>query len=116
MVVLLAGMIEGIANQQHDFFNKKTELYKLNLASIADSISRKENLVLVNGGDNPQLIYLTHRKGWSCEDSKLLDTTFVQDLTQQGCRYIFVDRHSFQHDLAKQKVYQDENFAVYKTN
>ena len=113
-IVLLSGMVEAIANQQHDLFIKPSEKYKLSIESIADSVSQRTDLIVVNGDQNPQLIYLSHRKGWTCNNSQLLDSLFIQDLAKKGCRYVFVDRKSFQTDLFLEKRYVDDNFCVYK--
>ena len=54
--------IENIANQQHDFPIKESEKYKLTLEPLADKIAKKDDLIAINCGLNPQQIYLAHRK------------------------------------------------------
>ncbi|MBU0487341.1 MAG: glycosyltransferase family 39 protein [Bacteroidetes bacterium] len=113
LLVVFAG--EGIANQQHDFFVNKSEVYKLKLENIADSISQKNDLILINGNENPQLIYLAHRKGWTCTDMQLLEDEYIHTVSMKGCKYIFVNKHTQLTALGEQKIFEDEDFAVYET-
>ncbi len=108
-------IVEGIANQQHDLFIKECEKYKMKLESIADSVSNRSNLVVINGGANPQLIYFTRRGGWTVEDSLLMQPGKVDSLQNRGADYLFVNRHSFDKDLAEYPlVYEDPDFRVYR--
>jgi len=113
-ILLLGGITEGIANQQHDFFIKDSEKYKLESGKIAERISKKDDLILINGGLNPQQIYLTHRKGWSCENDKLADTLFLKSLIENKCRFIFVDKHTFNSKLNFSIIFSDADFDVYE--
>ena len=58
-------MIEGIANQYHDFILKDSEKYKLTYEKIADENIPHNAFVAVNSGPNPQELYFLHRKGKS---------------------------------------------------
>ncbi len=115
-VLLFAGCVEGVANQQHDFFIRDNQLYKMRLEEVADKVSKRNDLIMVNGNGNPQWIYLAHRKGWIYNDDDLSDTVYVEKAGQNGCRYIFVDLHVYP-DLALDKtlVYKDDDFVVYAT-
>lgn len=115
-VVLAGGIIEAVANQQHDLFIKPSEKYKMSLESVADSVSNKKDLILINGNGNPQEIYLAHRKGWLCDDNQLTDKNYIQDIANKGCRYIFVDKHSMPNDLMFEKVFSNNDYCVYRLN
>jgi hypothetical protein len=116
ITVLAIGMLESIANQQNDFFIKKSEKYKLALETIADSISSKHDLIAINGNGNPQQLYLTHRKGWTCDDGQILDSTFIYNLYHKGCKFLFVNKHAFNEPLKKRIVFDDDDFKVYDLN
>jgi hypothetical protein len=109
--VLFVGMLEGIANQQHDLFIKKNELYKLRLETIADSVCSKNDLIVINSG--LQQLYFSHRKGWTSTNNQIEDGAFLQKISQKGCEYIFIDKHSFKKSLTFTKVYSDIDYDVY---
>ena len=91
--VLLAVIVfEGVLNQQHDFFIKESEQYKIKLEQIASSSIEKEALIIINGGESPQELYFTNRRGWTVEHSKLLSPTFIDSLTNRGAAYLILDK------------------------
>jgi len=61
-IILFLIAFEGIANQQHDFFIKDSERYKLSLEKVSDAYIGKKELVVINGGQSPQQIYFLHRR------------------------------------------------------
>ncbi len=117
-LVLFAITFESIGNQQHDFRIKESERYKLRMESIADLIIDKEALCAINGGVNPQQLYFLHRKGWSEDTEKFMDTTFINYLDESHCKYIFINKHNGIPSEALQGigriVYNDMDFVIYK--
>lgn len=118
--VVLVGliMIESIANQQHDFFIKDSEKYKLSLEKIVNSVSAKNDLIVINGGKNPQLIYFAHRKGWSVTSDSIMDNDFMNEIINKGCYYLFMDKHDVAYEkMSSQKdwkiVFENEDFVVH---
>ncbi len=105
--------LEAIRNQQPDFFNPENDLYKLRLEAIADQVSAKTDLIVVNGNGNPQQIYLAHRKGWTCDDGQLGDANFLAEVAKKGGKFVFANKHSFAQNLPFARVYDDADFAVY---
>lgn len=115
--ILFFGIGESIANQQHDFFIKDSEKYKLSLENMMDTISKPDDLILINGNGNPQLIYLSHRKGWNCSDEQLLDTSYLSTVISKGCKYIIVNKHSQKDaDLLFKKALENDDFIIYNTS
>ena len=113
-ILLIVIVIEGIANQQHEFFNPKRELYKLQLESIADSVSNPDDLIAVSGGHNPQQLYFTHRKGWAMNDDEVDDTLKINRLRDRGARYLFINKQSSIGDFDEYPVvFEDEHYRVY---
>ncbi len=119
LLLLITG--ESIANQQHDFRIPVPEEYKLSLMEIADKNAAPGDLIAINGDHNPQLMYFTHRKGWSLNSSKTSDLVFMKGLADLGCKYLFLDKQDKEfiapsEDELFTKKYEDEHFVVYKLN
>jgi hypothetical protein len=112
-IPLLLISLESIANQQHDFFIKPTEKYKLSLENIADSLTAKTDLIAVNGNGNPQLSYFIHRKGWNLKDDQLNDSLILNKITSKGCKFLFVDKHIYRDSIKLKCIVNHENIAVY---
>jgi hypothetical protein len=113
---ILLGLIaiEAIANQQHDFFIKDSEKYKLGLEQVAEKTIPKGDLIIINGGASPQQIYLSHRKGWTVESEKLQSTTYIDSLSTLGAKYLILDTKKFGGEIKTYpKIYTDDHFAVY---
>lgn len=111
---LLGIGIEAILNQHHDFRIKEADQYKLNLEQIANQVTDPGDRIAVNGGYNPQFIYFLHRKGWSISDQDLVSPDRINELKDNGCRYLFVIRSTFAGELPYELIYQDENLFVYR--
>ena len=114
LVVLGIIMIEGIANQQHDFFLRDSELYKLELESTIEHVVPQNELVVINGGTTPQNMYFAHRKGWPIRNAEA-NPMFVDSLIGKGAKFLIIDKHQpqsgdFDYDL----VYDDEHYGVYR--
>ena len=106
--------VESVANQFYDFRIKGSETYKLNLEGIADKVSDKGTLIGINGGDNPQQIYLTHRKGWTFSDERLQEEQFLDSLSEKGCKFIFINKVTLTNsaDITGATVFEDNSFKV----
>lgn len=113
-LLLFAIGVEGIANQQHDFFLKDEQLYKLRLECIADSISVRTDKLAVNGGMNPQQMYFLHRKGWSLYNHELADSTKINFIKDHGCKYLIINNTEDPITLKYPVIYEDADFTVYK--
>lgn len=105
---------EGILNQQHDFFIKETEKYKLTLEGFTQKYVKQDELIVINGGDSPQVIYFAHRKGWTVVNEKLNAKTLSQ-LHEKGASYLIIDKNSYPNEVNDYKLLgSDPNFAIYK--
>ena len=117
MLILFAITTESIADQQHDFRIKDSEKYKLSLEAIADKISARKDLVAVNGDDNPQLMYFAHRKGWTITTKEAINTSYVDELVQKGCKFLILNKHADfiipSSSKSRAEVFEDENFVIY---
>jgi hypothetical protein len=110
-------MIEGVLNQQHDFRIKDSEKYKLSLETIADKISLKTDLFIINAGQSPQEIYFLHRKGWTIGENKANTPSYLNDLINQGAKFLIVNKHTTivfpVLPKSSKEVFEDENYVVY---
>ena len=118
ILIVSFGVIESVANQQHDFFIKETERYKMSLEALMNKVSYKDDLIVINGSPNPQRIYLSHRKGWNCTSEELSNNIFIDKIIEKGCKYIVVDKH-LAADVDNLKTiyytfYEDDNFVIFK--
>lgn len=115
--LLILGSVESVANQYHDFFNPIDEIYKLNFEEFVNKIVPAKSLVMVNGGDNPQMLYFVHHKGWTCDNDKINDTFFTNDLIKKGCEYFICDKHldSYNPPEGKYKVvFENKDVIILK--
>ena len=120
LTILFLGVGESIANQQHDFFIKKSEKYKLTIEQIMDNVSHKDDLILINGNGNPQLMYLAHRKGWNCYDEQLSDKDYIKNAVDNNCKFIVINKHSDidlnNLNLSFKAVFDNDDFLILETN
>ena len=115
VVLLLIIGIEGIANQQHDFFISPSEVYKLELENIADQLIEQNALVIINGGKSPQDMYFSHRKGWSVNNQFMRNESRLDSLQSLGAKFIIVNKNNGLKNLSfRKKVFDNENYAIYK--
>ncbi len=113
VLILALIVLEGIANQYQDFFIKDSELYKLELEAIADLVSTRDDLIIINGGGNPQELYFSHRKGWTVNNPTLSDTSKLQGLIRDGAQYLFVNQSGFTDSLRYPVLYDGMHYRVY---
>lgn len=112
-ILLFLISVEAIANQQHDFRIKDSQLYKLELNSITHQTIPKNELIIINGGPSPQHIYFSHRKGWTIENAQMTNPQFIDSLTNLGAKYIIVDLHKLQNfGVQGKEVYADKNYRI----
>lgn len=117
--ILILGAGESIANQQHDFFIKNSEKYKMSIEQIMDDVSSTDDLILLNGNGNPQMIYLSHHKGWNCFNEQLSDSSFIKEVISKNCKFIIIDKHSNVElnniCVPMDVVFSNEDFLILKT-
>ena len=111
---LLVISVEAIANQQHDFFIKHSEKYKLSFERTVDKYIPKKDLIIINAGPNPQEIYFTHRKGWSYENF-ILNQPQLDSLNQIGANYLIINKERYFEPISYYpKIYSGPNYDIYQ--
>lgn len=92
VIVLVAGCIESVANQQHDFFTKDSERYKLSLTALAAEHLDEGDLIAINGNGNPQQLWFTRHKGWVIDDADVTDAQKLKTLHEAGADWLVVNK------------------------
>ena len=114
-MVLVLIAIEGIANQQHDFFIKDSKRYKLELDEITSKKIPSNELIVINGGPSPQDIYFSHRKGWTAHNHDVVRPAYIDSLNSLGAHYLIIDKHRLEQTINGMKsIYEDENYLIYE--
>lgn len=112
-LILLMIVIEGIMNQQHDFFISKEQEYKLSLESVSCENIPLGNLILINGGESPQTMYFSHQKGWTLRNDEIDNVLVVDSLSHLGASYIIIDKKVFPEYQKKYRlIYEDNLFLI----
>ncbi|MDR9398141.1 glycosyltransferase family 39 protein [Salibacter sp.] len=112
-VVCTLIFVEAIANQQHDFFIKDENRYKLKLEKIGQNTIDDKELIVINGGKSPQLIYFINKKGWSVSNKFLEDPTKIDSLKSLGAQKLIIDKKTSTMNYPFKKAYNGEHFEVY---
>jgi hypothetical protein len=115
-LVLMVGIfIESFANQQHDFFIKDSEKYKLSLEKLVEETIPKDDKIIINGGSSPQSIYFSHRKGWTVETNETLQSNYIDSLTKLGANYLIIDKRASENAIYHyQKARSNVSYDIYK--
>jgi len=112
-IPLLLISAEGIANQQHDLFINKDELYKLSLENIVNKKINPNELIVINGSASPQEIYFANRKGWTIENN-LINHKSLDSLKYLGASYLIINKRSLPETINYYPmVFSNADYAVY---
>jgi len=117
--LLVAISVEGISNQQHDFRIKEKDEQMLKLEKDLNTVSKPNDLILINSGKYPTPMYFSHRKGWVDGNDKIKDGAYIEELRTKGLKYIVILKRTFGSDIALshyEKVIENEDYAIYKAN
>ena len=113
-IILLVLAVEGIGNQQHDFFIRDKECYKLSLEELSDKFISKNDLIVINGGPSPQEIYFAHRKGWTVENGSLTESELLR-FKDMGAAFLIIDKTLFDQPISFFPVVNSGiNFDIYQ--
>ncbi len=113
-VALTLIVVESVLNQQHDFRIHNNELYKLSLEGITKRYVPNNELIVINGGESPQVMYFSHRKGWTVENTKLTRND-LNLFARQGASFLIIDKHKFLSSIDYYPlIYSNQHFAIYK--
>lgn len=115
-LLLMMISVEGILNQHHDFRIHPNESKLTNLEHDLNSVSQKDDLVLINSGDYPTPMYMAHRRGWVRSNDYILNKENRLELLKSGMKFIVVLKKSFGRnlDLPQEIVLENDDYKIYK--
>ncbi|MEN9333783.1 MAG: hypothetical protein RLY35_963 [Bacteroidota bacterium] len=114
--LMTAIAIEGIANQQHDFFLKPSSQQLLNLESDLNQISQPNDLIAINSGDVPTPMYFAHRKGWIIHQDDLLNVSYLNEMKSKGLKFVVVLNNNptrWNPNHLGQLILKKEGYCIY---
>ena len=117
--ILCCIMVEGIGNQQHDFFIHENDRALERLETDLDRVSHRSDLIVINSGHYPTPMYFAHRKGWVASNENILDNNYIMSLQQLGLKYIVILKHSFGSEVALlnySKALENDDYTVYSVH
>lgn len=113
-LVLVVILIEGIANQQHDFFVKASQRYKLHIEAFVNTHVPEKTPIIINGGMNPQLMYFAHRRGWSLSSEKLMQEEVLSAICSKGGCYLVWDKHQKEKPaIAYSAIAENDDLVIF---
>lgn len=116
-IILFAIVIEGIANQQHDFFLKDKQLSLLELESDLNEFTHPHDLIAINSGDFPTPMYFANRKGWILHNEDIDQEGKLRSLWEKGLRCVVVLNDN-PVDLSKfsflRLVHKNSQYSIYQ--
>lgn len=112
--LFIIGATEALLNQQHDFFIHEDQKYKLKLEAVMNNVSADSDLIAINGGGDPQLMYFAHRKGWSFDAAFADDIKQLEHLGNEGAKWLVIDRKTESRSFPFERIYTDQWFDIYQ--
>lgn len=115
-IILLAISLEGVLNQYDDFQIPEKQRVILNLENDLDSVSGRNDLILINSGYLPTPMYFAHRKGWVLPNEDILNQDHLQKLIDDGLQFIVILKRTFGTPISLEfpVVFENENYCIYK--
>ena len=116
LIFLIAISIEGILNQQHDFRIHDKEKALMNLETDLDSISKRDDLILINSGEYPTPMYFAHRNGWINYNNQIKDEQYIQNLKETGLKFIVILKRSFGSNIILDLpiILENKDYCIYQ--
>lgn len=115
ILIVTAIATEAIYFHKSDFFIPWQDQKFLKLEKITDQYVPKDSRIIVNNaGGSPTMMYFAHRRGWTVDD-RMKDTAWVNGEATVGLHYIIIERSKWHDSLPYPKLYEDNEFQIYKT-
>jgi hypothetical protein len=114
-VLVFAVATEVILNALPDYRVNSDVWYKATLEKQIGQLTAFNDRIAINCGENPQMMYMAHRKGWCIENSQAQDTTFMSSIAHLGCKVLVVDRHEGDlNNLPYRRISENQDFIFYQ--
>jgi hypothetical protein len=115
IALLLVITSEAIYRHKYNFFIPWEDQKFMKLEKIVDQYVPKTSRILVNNREgSPLMMYFAHRRGWTVTD-RMKDSAWVAGESTVGMDYLVLERSRWQDTLPFPKLYEDNEFQVYKT-
>lgn len=113
LLVAIAG--ENILNQHSDFMIRPNRECFLSLEKVLDRYSNRQDLIVINSGEDPTAMYFAHRKGWVAYNDDLQHADYLSNLRNRGCKYALILKQAFGEDikLDGEIIIDNENYTLY---
>jgi len=89
----------------------------LGLSKTLNAVSDPQDLILINSGDDPTLMYFADRKGWVVHPEQLKSASYLRELELKGLKFVVLVKSQegkFEPKLRYPIVHQDEYFLIYR--
>jgi len=115
LVILLAITTEAVYKHKYDFFIPWEDQKFVKLEKMVDQYVPKDSRILVNNHEgSPVMMYAAHRRGWTVTD-RMKDSAWVAGESTVGMNYLVIERSRWRDSLPFPKLYEDNEFQIYKT-
>jgi 4-amino-4-deoxy-L-arabinose transferase-like glycosyltransferase len=115
LAVLVVIVTEATYQHKRDFFIPWEDQKYLKLEQIVDKHIPRESRILVNNREgSPVMLYAAHRRGWTVTD-RMKDSAWVAGESTVGMHYLVIERSRWQDTLPFPRLYEDNEFQIYKT-
>lgn len=116
VAVLAVVALENVLNHHSQFVIRDNRKPMMALEQTFDAFSDRGDLICINSGQDPTVMYFTHRKGWVASNEQLQDSSFVAELKEHGCRYMLVMKKVFGSEvqLPMDMITDNEDYAIYR--
>ena len=108
---------ESVLNQTHDLRWKNQYDAFVQLESVMDQYTERNDRIAVNCAPNPSTLYFAHRKGWICTNEELLLPERLAAMRADGLKYILICKSRFGQDLdlpTFDVLFENEQFRLYR--
>ena len=114
-VIFSVFLLEQAARLTRDLSVNNDHL--LGLSKTLNAVSDPQDLILINSGDDPTLMYFADRKGWLAHPEQLKSVPYLVDLKLKGLKFVVLVKSQegeFEPKLRYPIVHQDETFLIYR--
>lgn len=117
-LLLIAIAVENIGDQVYDFRIHKMNAPLASLEQIADSVSQRQDLFIINSGTHcPTIMYFAHRRGWTVTPQAIQDKSLLESVKKKGCKYVLICKEMYHENydvvLDLPQLFESADFRIY---
>lgn len=118
IVLVFLLMVAQVAVEVRPLYAIKHSEY-LKLEPVVVRYINPSKKIIVNGGVSPEMLYFSHRKGWTATNSEITND-YLADKTHKGADFVVIDKlapgvlpFDPKNPVIENKVYEDDMFIIY---